>query len=292
MTSKTKFSVQPRTSSSAARVALVNAEAAAVESGTRKGIQSVDVGYKLLHALQISDRPLSLTALSEATGMTPSKCHGYLSSFMRVGLIAQKESGGLYDLGPSALQLGLTALERIDALQEGCEAMGLLRERLQETIVLSIWGTHGPTIVYKQEGPRWSPLSVRVGTVLPVLSATGMVLLSGRQREAVDALITKEWEGTPSDSPWKVDSVEEIHTLLERIRIKRVAKGRGNIFPGYSGICSPIYDHEGSVCAALMVMGEVPQFDRSENGSNADILRRAAEDVSRRIGWRGGNNKK
>ncbi|MDX3896245.1 IclR family transcriptional regulator [Pusillimonas sp.] len=292
MANAEKISVLPMADPSYAGVAPANTEAGATELVTRKGIQSVDVGYKLLHALQVSDRPLSLTALSEATGMTPSKCHGYLSSFLRVGLIAQKESGGLYDLGPSALQLGLTALERIDALQEAREAMVELRERLQETIVLSIWGNHGPTIVYKQEGPRWSPLSVRVGTVLPVLSATGLVLLSDRQREAVEALIAKEWEATPSDSPWKVDSVEEIHALLERVRVKRIAKGRGNIFPGYSGICSPIYDHEGSVCAALMVMGEVPQFDRSENGVNAGVLRRAAEAVSRRIGWRGKSDKK
>jgi DNA-binding IclR family transcriptional regulator len=252
----------------------------------RKGIQSIDVGYRLLNALQQSKRPLSLTALSEATGMTPSKCHGYLSSFLRVGLIAQKESGGVYDLGPAALRLGLAALERIDALQEARQAMGQLCDELQETIVLSVWGNHGPTIVYKQDGPRWSPLSVRVGTVLPVLSATGMVLLSGSKPEAVEPLIRQELDAAPADDPWKASSVEEIQGLLERVRVKRVVSGRGHIFPGYSGICSPIYDHEGSVCAALMAMGAVPQFDRSEDGANADTLKRAAAGVSERIGWR------
>ncbi|HWZ48831.1 MAG TPA: IclR family transcriptional regulator [Herbaspirillum sp.] len=263
------------------------ARGGAVElAGRNKGIQSIDIGYKLLNALQLSDRPLSLTALSEATGMTPSKCHGYLSSFLRVGLIAQKESGGLYDLGPSAVRLGLTALERIDALQEARQAMIALRDSLQETILLSVWGNHGPTIVYKQEGPRWSPLSVRVGTVLPMLSAMGMVLLSGWPPAAADALLRKELAATPDDNPWKADSIDQLNALLERVRNKRIAQGRGNIFPGYSGISAPIYDHEGSVCAAMMVMGEVPQFDRSENGENADILRRVAANVSRRIGWR------
>ncbi|TAL76892.1 MAG: IclR family transcriptional regulator [Burkholderiaceae bacterium] len=259
----------------------------ATEPNSRKGIRSVDVGYKLLHALQVSDQPLSLTALAAVTNMTPSKCHGYLASYMRVGLIAQKEIGGVYDLGPSALQLGLTALERIDALQEARHAMIQLRENLQETTVLSVWGNHGPTVVYKQEGPRWSPLSVRVGTVLPVLSATGIVLLSSTPHEAVEELLKRELKAAPAQSPWKVDSVDEILALLERTRSRRIAKGRGNIFPGYSGICSPIYDHEGSVCAALMVMGEIPQFDRNETGANAKVLRRTAEQVSRRIGWRG-----
>lgn len=261
-----------------------------VELIGRKGIQSVEVGYRLLNALQLSKRPLTLTALSEATGMTPSKCHGYLSSFLRVGLIVQKESGGLYDLGPSALRLGLTALERIDALQEARSVMTQLRDELQETVVLSVWGNHGPTVVYKQEGSRWSPLSVRVGVVLPVLSATGMALLSGSKPEAIDALLRKEWEAAPTSSPWKASSVEELHALLENTRATHIVKGRGNIFPGYSGICSPIYDHEGAVCAALMAMGPVPQFDRDENGPNAEMLKRVAASVSERIGWRGDNS--
>jgi DNA-binding IclR family transcriptional regulator len=118
-----------------------------------------------------------------------------------------------------------------------------------------------------------------------------MTLLSGSKREAVDELLRKEWEAAPSDSPWKASSVEELHALLESIRVNHIVKGRGNIFPGYSGICAPIYDHEGAVCAALMAMGPVPQFDRSESGSNADILRRVAASVSERIGWRGDTTK-
>jgi DNA-binding IclR family transcriptional regulator len=126
-----------------------------------------------------------------------------------------------------------------------------------------------------------------VGTVLPVLSATGMVLLSSTPRDAVEELLKKELKAAPAESPWKVDSVDEILALLDRTRSKRIARGRGNIFPGYSGVCSPIYDHEGSVCAALMVMGAIPQFDRSETGANANALRRVAAQVSQRVGWRG-----
>jgi DNA-binding IclR family transcriptional regulator len=260
---------------------------AAPAAADRKGIQSIEVGYRLLHALQASDRPMSLTALSQATGMPPSKCHVYLASFMRVGLIAQKESGGLYDLGPSALRLGLTALERVDALQEARQVMGGLCRDLQETTVLSVWGNHGPTIVYKEDGARWSPLSVRVGTVLPILSATGLVLLSGQKPSAINDILEAELAAVPDGSPWKLASVDEIHALLADVRARRIARGRGNIFPGYSGICCPIVDHQGDVCAALMVMGDIPRFDRNVNGPNAFALRRAAAQASQRIGWKG-----
>jgi DNA-binding IclR family transcriptional regulator len=113
-----------------------------------------------------------------------------------------------------------------------------------------------------------------------------MVLLSGSKPEAVEPLIRQELDAAPAGDPWKASSVQEIQDLLERVRVKRVVSGKGHIFPGYSGICSPIYDHEGSVCAALMAMGAVPQFDRSEDGANADTLKRVAAGVSERIGWR------
>lgn len=256
------------------------------DNDARKGIQSIEVGYRLLDALQESDRPMTLTALSKATGMPPSKCHIYLSSFIKVGLIAQKQAGGLYDLGPSALRLGLAALVRVDALEHARAAMQVLRDELEETVVLSIWGNRGPTILHKEDGAHWSPLSVRVGTVLPVLSATGMALLSGHAPAAIRALLEHALDEAPASDPWKLSSVEELLALIETVRLRGVSQGRGNIFPGYSGICSPILDHEGGVCAALMVMGEIGKFDRSHDGPNAVALRRAAMHASERIGWR------
>lgn len=267
------------------------ARGARAESDERKGIQSIEVGYRLLHALQESDRPMTLTALSQATGMPPSKCHVYLTSFIKVGLIAQKQIGGLYDLGPSALRLGLAALVRVDALEHARVAMHELRDELEETVVLSVWGNRGPTILHKEDGAHWSPLSVRVGIVLPVLSATGIALLSGLPPAAVEDLLQRELASTPAQSPWKVKSVAELHALIENVRTGGIAQGRGNIFPGYSGICAPIHDHEGGVCAALMVMGEIAQFDRSHDGRNARALRRAARAASERIGWRPGTEK-
>lgn len=254
------------------------------EAEERKGIQSIEVGYRLLQALQDSSRSMTLTALSKATGMAPSKCHIYLASFIKVGLIVQKQTG-LYDLGPSALRLGLAALVRVDALEHARVAMQQLRDELEETVVLSIWGNRGPTILHKEDGVHWSPLSVRVGTVLPVLSATGLALLSGHTPAAIDKLLRRELAETPDENPWKTESVQSLHALLDKVRRNGVAQGRGNIFPGYSGICSPILDHEGGVCAALMVMGEIRHFDRALDGPNAVALRRAAASASERIGW-------
>jgi len=48
-----------------------------------------------------------------------------------------------------------------------------------ETVFLSVWGNRGPCIVSKVDGPRRSPMALRIGYVLPLLdSATGRTFLA------------------------------------------------------------------------------------------------------------------
>ena len=73
----------------------------------QRGIQSVEVGGRLLLALAHEGRPLPLKELAQAADMAPAKAHPYLVSFGKLGLISQDEVSGRYGLGPLAMQLGL-----------------------------------------------------------------------------------------------------------------------------------------------------------------------------------------
>src|SRR3569832_902371 len=83
----------------------------------RAGIQSVEVGFSLLEALSRADGPLMLRDLAAAAGMSAAKAHRYLVSFQRLQLVVQDDSSTRYDLGPSALKLGLASLSRLDAVR-------------------------------------------------------------------------------------------------------------------------------------------------------------------------------
>ena len=55
----------------------------------QRGIQSIEVGGQLLHALVHNARPMALKDLAREAGMVPAKAHPYLVSFARIGLIEQ-----------------------------------------------------------------------------------------------------------------------------------------------------------------------------------------------------------
>src|SRR5262245_17162463 len=110
----------------------------------RSGVQSVEIASLLLRVLGHSSHPLSLTKLSAQAGMSPSKAHRYLSSLVRAELVRRDPLTNYYDVGALALRLGLTALERIDEVQLASAILPRLSEDIGETIVLSVWGDHGP----------------------------------------------------------------------------------------------------------------------------------------------------
>src|SRR5690349_12864168 len=83
----------------------------------QRGIQSVEVGGRLLVALANAGRPMALKDLAEAASMSPAKAHPYLVSFGKLGLVAQDGASGRYGLGALALQLGLISLHQFDPVR-------------------------------------------------------------------------------------------------------------------------------------------------------------------------------
>jgi DNA-binding IclR family transcriptional regulator len=66
---------------------------------------------------RIADGPMMLRDLAGGAGMTAAKAHPYVVSFMRLGLTEQDRASGRYELGPLALQMGLTSRRRLNPLR-------------------------------------------------------------------------------------------------------------------------------------------------------------------------------
>src|SRR3546814_18866145 len=79
--------------------------------------------------------------------MATSKARRYLVSLLRCGLVEQSVTTGRYDLGPMSLRLGLTTMNRQDAIRFATEASIDLNQELDRTVLLSIWTKRGPPII-------------------------------------------------------------------------------------------------------------------------------------------------
>lgn len=253
----------------------------------RKGIQSVETGTLVLEALIGAPGPLSLKAVAQVSGMSASKAHRYLASFLRGGLVVQDPVSGRYDLGSMALRLGLAALNRLDAVQVAGEALVELAEKTERTGLLAVWGERGPTIVRWQRSSRSVVTSLALGSVLPVLdSATGHVFVAFLPRLLTRARIEEERARAAEDG--RPVPMEKIEVLIREVRRRRLARVEGNLIPGLNAVSAPVLDHQGEAAAAITVIGSQARMREDEEEQVAACTAGIAAAASARLGFRDG----
>jgi DNA-binding IclR family transcriptional regulator len=254
----------------------------------RAGIQSVEVGFALLQTLALAREPLMLRDLAAAAAMSAAKAHRYLVSFQRLQLVAQDAASARYDLGPAALQLGLAALARLDAVKLARERIAALMERIGHTLALAVWGNHGPTIVHWEEAPSAVTVNLRLGDVMPLLSsATGRCFAAYLSNESVAPLLAQETAAARKQRRPEIPAtLAQARRLLDEVRHRGMARVVDTLLPGSVGFCAPVFDSDGHMVLGLIALGPGGSFDAEWGGVVEQLLREAATQLSKDLGYR------
>jgi len=250
----------------------------------QQGIQSIEVGSRLLQVLARASHPQMLRDLAAAAGMPAAKAHRYLVSFARMGLVEQHADSGLYDLGPFALDLGLGALARLEPVTVSGPGLAELREETGQTVALAVWANHGATIVRWLGADTPVSASLRVGAVLPLTrSATGMAFLAFLPQDTTAPFVKKELVEHQRQGLTPVTR-EEVDQLIAQTRRRGFAR-TSDFIPGISGMAAPVFDYSGAMTLALVALGYSKPFDAQLEKISSAVMRKA-EVLSQRLGAR------
>lgn len=254
----------------------------------RAGIQSVEVGFTLLEVLSQAAGPLMLRDLAAAAGMSAAKAHRYLVSFQRLQLVAQDTGSTRYDLGPAALQLGLAALSRLDAVKLARGRVPALVEQIGHTVALAVWGNRGPTVVHWEESPQAVTVNFRLGDVMPLLSsATGRCFAAYLAQDAITPMLKDEIARAQKQGRADVAaSLAQARALLAEVRAHGAARVVDTLLPGIVGFCAPVFDSDGHIALGIVALGPVGTFDTEWDGAIDRPLRAAARQLSSDLGYR------
>lgn len=261
----------------------------AAEGESRPGIGSVETAAAILGALAEGGGQMPLGELAVAAGMHRAKVHRYLISLTRSGLVAQPERNGAYSIGPLAISIGLAGLRRVDPIRVAYEALPELRDRVDETVFLAIWGDMGVTCIGLEESAHPVTLNIRVGSVLPFLStAAGQVFAAYMPRARVDRFAKMDGARPRHRPAAALDlSGPRRDSLLREVRERRLARVRGALFAGVNAMAAPIFDHRGELSTVVGVMGRQETLDVAWDGAAAAALAEFADRLSRRLGHAG-----
>lgn len=251
----------------------------------QRAIQSVEVGGPLLLALADHPMPMTLKDLAAAVGLSPSRAHPYLVSFGKLGLVEQDRASGRYALGPAALQIGLSCLHQSDPLKAATPHAEALAAELEHAVAIAVWGNFGPTVVRLIEGRQPLHVNLRAGAVMSVLgTATGRAFAAVLPRATLDAAIASQAGGAAP--PGKATITREVREAAAELAEHGVARAMGRPIPGINAFSAPVFDHEGRAALVLTSLGPADSFAADWRSPCAVAVRRAAEQVSRRLGHR------
>jgi len=256
-------------------------ESSASGAGRRQKVQAAEVGTDILTALAELAPATSLSRLAEHVGMPASKVHRYLQALIASGFAEQDATTNHYGLGPAALFVGLAALGRLDVVKLATPYLAELRDELNETCFLAVWGNRGPTVVHVEQAVRAVTLVTQVGSVLPLLgSSTGLVFNAFLADAETADLRDLELQTPSAPSP------RDLQAAMERLRQTQVQSVQGLLMAGVNALSAPLFSGGQRIAGVVTVVGTEPGFMAEPDGKAAQTLLRITRRISTRMGAR------
>lgn len=253
----------------------------------RTGIQSIEVGFRLLEVLTRERRAMMLRDLALAAQMSPAKAHRYLVSFLRLALVTQDPVSGRYELGGFALQMGLARLARVDGVKLARIALTGLRDEIDQTVGIAVWGNQGPTIVHWMESSHPAKAALKLGDVMPLTSsATGLLFSAYLPRSKTQAMLDIALQDASlQHRPGMPRNQAELDALLADVRLHRAARVAGMLLPSIHAFAMPVFDANGDLALGIIALGHEGRFDIAWGGSVDLALRDCAYRLSYELGY-------
>lgn len=249
-------------------------------SGPR-GIQSIEIGYRILVAIQMGPGAVALKDIAARAGVAPSAAHNYLVSFVRTGMV-KSDGRGLYRLGPSLAALGMTAARDVDHFELVRVAAVELAEETGLGVAVVIW-SNGPVILINQAAVRGRIFDLRNGPVEMLHTAAGHVFAAYLPASAVLPVLVRELE-----TDGLAVTQAEAQARLERIRRAVIDRGYSVVelrtLPTYVAVSVPIWNTHGEVAYGLTITAPMSMLDTSPGSAQIRALREKGRELSRLLG--------
>ena len=192
----------------------------------------------ILEMLAMNQAPMGFAQLRDQLGVPKSSLHGLLTTLVAAKWVTFDRATGRYSVGPRALRVGVTYLERDAIVLAASPLVAHLRNQLDETVHLA--RLDGPDVVYlvSQESTHHLRSVSRIGRSVPAhATALGQVLLAQRTPEQVRQLLPETLV------PLTAGTIVDVEVLLEHlaeIRERGFAVERGQNTPGLGCVAVPV----------------------------------------------------
>ena len=252
-------------------------------SGKSSTVHSVVVAVRLLEYLAQSGRPERVTDIAAYLEMTKARVSRHLSTLSDLGMVARMPDKSGYRLGPTLFRLSNAALDQYEITNIAYRYMVVLRNQIQESLLLAIPAGGDALIVSTiSSGKELSPHLVR-GTRWSIpTSPTAAVILAFSPEFVQERVLARRSE-RQTDREVVLDPVVQRRAFAV-IRRRFYAFHEDPHQSGFSVLSAPVFDHAERLEAALTIV-----MNRREGSVNQETrylkpLKESAIEISRALG--------
>jgi DNA-binding IclR family transcriptional regulator len=251
------------------------------EKKPRRGIHSVEIAFRILEVLQRRRQATALKDIAALAELTTSAANNYLVSLVRIGLAAADEKPGSYRLGPTALSLGVSAIQQIDGFEIVRREVTHLRDVTGRSAAVTTWTDDGPISLFKQDGDQRGAFEFRTGLIPMLTSAAGKIYAARLPANMTTHLIEQEWNrvfgGEADVSKFREEATRE----LTRKGYATIARSD---LSGYVSMAAPVLDWNGDLRFTLSLAGTRASMKTEPTSEQVKSLLASASRATRALG--------
>ncbi len=255
------------------------------KSGSERAgqVQSLVRSLRLLNQVSESDDGISLTDVAHAVGLPPSTAHRLLSTLQQEGYVRFDHERMRWLVGVRAFVTGNAFLKTRDLVRIARPYMRHLMEESGETVNLAV-EDGGQAVYLSQVECRqlMRALASPGARVLMHCSAVGKALLSAMPEVRRGAILTRH--GMARISAKTIVTRPAMSKELERIVARGYAIDDEEHAVGLRCVAATIYDEYGEPAAAVSLSGPMARIPDDRLPELGQMVRRAADKVTRDFG--------
>jgi DNA-binding IclR family transcriptional regulator len=248
-------------------------------------VQSVDRAAAILEILA-RDGEAGVTEVARELDVHKSTASRLLAALDRRELVTQDAARGKFRLGLGIVRLAGAVTRRLDVVQEGRPVGRALAREVGETVNLAILADRDALYLDQVAGPAALSPHNWAGQRIPLhATSDGKVLLAYLTDAERDRCLTPPLRRFTDCT---VTAVAAFPPLLAQVRERGFATAVNELEDGLTAIAAPVRDAEGNVVASVSASGPSFRIPADRIPAVAGSVRRAAAEISRRLGWLAG----
>jgi IclR family KDG regulon transcriptional repressor len=246
--------------------------------------QSVLKTLDILECLASSQQPLSTQEVAQQCGLSRPTAYRHLVTLLTRDYVATGLDGGRFQIGARVLGLSKSFLDRLDLPDIAKADMRELNQVSKETVYLGILDETEILYVGKVESPQQVRMHCVIGTRNPLYcTALGKAILAFLPSEERDALIDKI--ALVARTPYTITNRSALEENLALIRARGYAIDDMEIEEGIRCVGTPVFDHTGSVVAAISTSGPAFRLSHARVHDLANVAMRTSNAISSKLGY-------